>query len=363
MQSISLYLYRNKIDAYTNVDRTERFRRVYNRNTKVYRGVDNRLDLQVKNSDQKPYNIGNNVVIFSLTDRQGRSALRKDCVRIDSTIGRLNVTVTRDELLNLEDAYYDYSLILEQRNQIDQENYTVVSSSPLYIDSNYGAIGSIEVLGDVNGRVENSQIVNQFSYTNPSALGEPQSKFYISSLIDARENITVPQTLHTFQIYPKENYSGLVKIQASLDENNDPKNWIDVKDDSDIDANIVLNNQSVPIYKNITGKFRWFRIYHAPDASILNATFVVAQTILSSYTVSIANPGLGYSVGDSFVISGRRLGGESVTNDLVITVTEVSGDGRIQSFTSTGTSYPGVQTFVIEIDDPTESKIDKILYR
>jgi len=363
MQSISVYLYRNKIDAYTNADRAERFRKVYNRNTKVYRGVDNRLDLQIKNSDQKPYNIGNSSVVFTLVDRSGKSALRKDCNKIDVSRGRLNVFITSDELLDLEEAYYDYALILEQRNLIDQDNYTTVSSSPLYIDSNYGAIGTIEVVGDVNGTVQNSKIIDKFSYTNPSTLGEPEAKFYISSLIDARENLTVPQTLHTFQIYPKENYSGLVKIQASLDENNDPKNWIDVKDDDDVDANIVLDDQSTPIYKNITGKFRWFRIYHEPDSAILNASFVVAQTILSAYDVSVANSGLGYSPGDNFVISGRRLGGESVTNDLTITITGVSGDGRIETFTHTGISYPGVRTFVIDIDDPKESKIDKILYR
>ena len=56
MHLISVYLYQNKIDVFTNAAtawQTERYRRVYNRNIKIYRGVDNRIDIQVRNSDQK----------------------------------------------------------------------------------------------------------------------------------------------------------------------------------------------------------------------------------------------------------------------------------------------------------------------
>ena len=84
---------------------------------------------------------------------------------------------------------------------------------------------------------------------------------------------------------------------------------------------------------------------------------------MSSYNVALGNSGLGYSVGDVFTISGSRLGGESGTNDLVVTVLSVDSSGRISDFSYTGIAYPGVRTFVIDAEEPLMSKIDKILYR
>jgi hypothetical protein len=57
MQFNPVYLYPNKVDVFTtpsDIWSTERYRRVYNRNLKIFRGVDNRIDIQVRNSDKKP---------------------------------------------------------------------------------------------------------------------------------------------------------------------------------------------------------------------------------------------------------------------------------------------------------------------
>jgi hypothetical protein len=49
------------------------------------------------------------------------------------------------------------------------------------------------------------------------------------------------------------------------------------------------------------------------------------------YTVSITNPGTGYTIGDTLTILGSTLGGENVTNDLVVRVQQVDGlTGAIQ---------------------------------
>jgi hypothetical protein len=363
MQSISVYLYPNKIDAYTNVDQVERYRKVYNKNTKVYRGTDNRLDIRIKNSDQKPNTVVGYYIVFRLINRDNELVYEKDCTVIDATIGRLSVTITETELLDLEIGDYRFTISKESRTYLDDNNYTVNSTAPLYIDSQYGVFSTLEILGNISGNVTDSLEINKFSYTNPQALGEPEPKFYISGIIDAKNSVSTPQSLHTFQIFPSNNYSGTVKIQASLDEDNDPSNWFDLVAEGEQSSETVLNNNSTPFYKNIVGKYRWFRLYHTPRTASLTATFTIAQTILYSYTVALGNPGLGYSPGDVFTILGNRLGGESITNDLTITVTTVDDNGRITDFTYSGTSYPGVRTFVLDAVEPEERKIDKILYR
>ena len=61
MQLNPSYLYSNRVDVYTNLGTwtTARYRKVYQRNLKLYRGVDNRLDFQIKNGDERPQPISN----------------------------------------------------------------------------------------------------------------------------------------------------------------------------------------------------------------------------------------------------------------------------------------------------------------
>lgn len=358
MQLNSVYLYPNKIDLFTNALadwKIERFRKVYNRNLKVYRSVDNRIDFQVRNSDEKAASIANTVLVFNLIAREEKDlVLQKDCILQSSTQGRVYITITKEELLNLESGLYQYSIIQEQREAIDNNNYRVVSRTPLYQDSQYGAIGTIEILGDVLGEVDESLVVNKFSYTNPFTTGNLEKSFYYSSIINGQPQLATPQTLHTFQMYFKD-YSGEVVIQGSLDEDAAPDKWVDLE-------SMILAHASME-YRNIVGKYNWFRIKHTPNSANQTGSFVVQQTILNEYIVNIQQTGVGYSIGSVLTIKGIYLGGETPTHDLVITVTSVDEKGGITGITWTGLSYNGVKTFVVSSTQIADGTFDKILYR
>lgn len=357
MQINSLYLYPNKIDLFTSSLAswtTERYRQVYNRNLKIFRGADNRIDLQVKNSDQKPIDTSGSTLVFNLLTRDGKDLIwSKDCEIVSETTGRYRVFITEQELIDLESGNYEYSLIQENRQIIDSTEHRVTRRTPLYMDGQYDAVGTLEILDDVKGSVQDSTVINKFNYVNPFALADTSPPFFISSIIDAQPNINVPQSLHTFVIYSTD-YEGSVTIQGSLREDSAPSVWSDI-------VTFELDNDIV--YKNITGKYRWFRVKHEPSRVTSIAEFVIAQTILGYYTVTIRSPGSGYIVGDVITILGRNLGGETSTNDLTITVTGVDGIGKITNFTHTGISYNGVKTFVLRGESPQTGTLDKILYR
>lgn len=357
MQINSLYLYPNKIDLFTSSLAswtTERYRKVYNRNLKVFRSADNRIDLQVKNSDQKPISTAGSTLVFNLLSREGKDLVwSKDCEVVSDVVGRYRITITREELLDLEIGNYEYSVVQETRDDINSTNYRVIRRTPLYMDSQYDAVGTLEIVDDLLGSVQDSLVVDKFSYTNPFTIGETNSPFNVSSIIDAQPNINIPQSLHTFVFY-STNYEGSITIQGSLREDAAPSVWSDI-------ATFQLEGDLV--YKNVTGKYRWFRVRHEPSRVTSIAEFVIAQTILGDYTVTIRSPGSGYLVGDTITILGRNLGGETGTNDLVITVTAVDPLGEITNFTHTGVSYNGVRTFVLRGDGPATGKLDKVLYR
>ena len=357
MQFNPVYLYSNKLDVFTNpLDSwtTERYRRVYNRNLKIYRSVDNRIDVQVRNSDQKASNITGSTLVFNLMTRETKDLIfQKDFSAMDLVTGKVTVILTEYELLDIDPGFYDYSIIKEVRETVDSTDYRVTSRIPMYMDSQYDTLGTIEVLGDVLGDVEPSVTVDKFEYVNPFTTGEENSKFYISSIVDAKPQINSSGGLHTFQFY-STNYQGTVMIQGSIDEQGGtPKTWVDI-------SPVDLTSER---YKNITGKWNWFRIKHTPGSISKIASFTIAQTLLLTYEVTIGNAGQGYSVGDTIVITGNRLGGELGTNDLTITVSAVDIDGGVTGITWTGLSYNGVKTFVLDDSNITVGTLDKILYR
>lgn len=266
MNLASVYLYPNKIDAFTNSLETlqsERYRKVYNKNLKIYRSVDNKIELRVKNGDQKSFDIGQQSLVFSLIayDTQ-RLVLKKDCVVRDASKGIAYIEISRNEMLDLENGFYRYSLYLENRTDLGdstEETHIVERRIPLYTDSQYDTLAVLEVAGDVMGDVEPSLVVDKFSYSDPSKFGETTPLNYTSSIIDAQPLNHKSQ--HTFQFYTKD-YQGTVSIEASLDEQGaTPKNWTEIlsfSPEDDLD------------YRNVQGKYNWFRIKHRPTVGTLD---------------------------------------------------------------------------------------------
>jgi hypothetical protein len=358
MQSISVYLYPNKLDAHTNsvADwKTERYRRVYNRNIKVYRGVDNRIDLQVRNSDQKPKDVTASAVVFTLLERdQQKKVFEKDCNIVSALNGRFFVNLSESDLDNIEPGFYQYSLRTEQRISLTDGNYQVSNSSLLYTDSQYGAIGIVEIFGSIQGEPLPSVEIKEFNRIVD--FQEAKTRF-TSSFIDARPETSTPQKLHTFQIFPT-NYTGIVTIEGSLDNGASPSNWVDLDSET-------LHVSSETFYFNIVGKYNWFRVRHDAESDEIDGTFIVTQGTYSlEYDVVISNGGKDYTVGEQFVIQGRNLGGESPTHNLTVTVTGVDQNGSITDITWTGVSQNGVRIFVVNARDPDlVGSVDRILYR
>ena len=359
MQFNPVYLYANKLDVFTSPSdswSTERYRRVYNRNLKIYRGVDNRIDIQVRNNDQKASNVVGSTLVFNLVSKDTKNlVLQKDFTAMDLTTGKVTIILNEGELLNLENGFYQYSIVKEVRETVDSTDYKVISKIPLYVDSQYDTVGTLEISGDVYGDVAESTIINTFNYVNPFTQGDSTPAWFESAIIDARPKVKTGNALHTFQFY-STNYSGSVVIQGNLDDQGgSPREskWVTIE-------SVDLTSEH---YKNIVGNWSWLRIKHIPTRSSNVAQFVINQTMLLNYQVAVYSPGSGYQVGDVITIEGNKLGGALSTNDLTITVTGVNPGGAITTIDWTGTSYNGVKTFVLSGTTADVGSLDKVLYR
>lgn len=326
---------------------------MYNRNLKIYRGVDNRLEFRVKNSDQKPQPVTGKFFVFNLMSRDTKSlSLRQDCVIDDGPSGKISVTIPSALLDYLEPGFYEFSLVYEVRVPADAGSYVVTEKGPTYIDSQYGAVAVVEIIDNVEGEPLPSHKVSEFKrYVQPWH----DEDYFESGLIYSNSQLVTANSIHTFQFY-FTNYTGRVTIQGSIDEGSDPQIWSDLKTIQYLGADKE--------YENLVGKYNFFRIRHMPYAADVVGSFQVGLTILGEYQVAVVNGGRGYAVGNSILIKGSRLGGEQNTNDLTITVLGVDPNGAVTSITWQGRSYNGVTQYTISNETLTSSgKFDKILYR
>lgn len=355
MQLCSLYLYPNHLDLFTNLDMwvSERYRRVYNRNLKLYRGLDNKIEFRVRSSDQKFKNIGDSIFVMNIINSETKKLLlSKDITTQDSSTGKLYVIIESHELQHIESGIYDYTIFYETRNNIDSVLHSVSERYPVYFDSQYDSFGNIEIINDVFGDPSPSNEIKEFKFNVQYDTGDD---FYLSGIIDANSQLVTPQSLHTFQMYFSD-YTGRVTIQGSLDRGGNPQVWSDLA----VLDYINVNKE----YVNLTGKYSFFRIKHVPNLPGLLGSFEIDQTIFGYYNVSILNPGRGYSVGNQLTIKGNTLGGSTPSNDLIITITGIDDSGGIIAFAHTGRSYNGTSSFVRgSANIPNTGKFDKILYR
>ena len=140
MQLNSVYLYPNRVDAFTNLSiwETGRYRKVYNKNIKIYRSINNRVDFQIRNSDEKSIALTSTNLVFTLIEPETQKLLlQKDCTVVSSSTGKVFVTLSETELNDLDQGFYKYSLVAESRTE-SNGSYIVTDRSPLYVDAQYG---------------------------------------------------------------------------------------------------------------------------------------------------------------------------------------------------------------------------------
>jgi len=344
MQVNPVYLYRNKSNVFVSADpwTTERYRQVYQRNFKVYRGVDNKLDFQVRNSDQKPLNVNNYTLVFNIIEIKSQQLLvSKDFTVISAEQGQITLTLTELNLNSLLPGSYHFSIVREYRGESGEK----LSQSPLYVDSQYGSFGVIEVFSDLYGEPKDSTVIDTFDLVPANWPNDGTSR---SELAYASPELSTSQTIHTFAIYQTD-YKGMIYIEASTEQGGTPRagSWTVLK---------TLTYPSDVRYINVEGKWNWFRVKHIPYIGVFEITLIAGKT----YSLKLINGGRGYSVDDQYTIKGSKLGGSDGIHDLIVNISSVDQDGKIINF-----SHSGVSNYLTPNQTKTISlgSLDKVLYR
>ena len=149
MQTIKLYLYNQKVEVQI-VDPTiftTRNRVVYSHPIVVYQGIDNPLQIVLKNQDQKTVDLTGYAVQADLQDPTNQVTIESYAVNwIDITKGQGSLLIDRQTLDSLEQRIYKLTFkAIRQSNNAER---------PLFIYDNYGVPLDLQVRPAYYSRVE-----------------------------------------------------------------------------------------------------------------------------------------------------------------------------------------------------------------
>ena len=242
MQHIPIYLYDNNITLlYSNAGVPNRGDKVYQRDLKAYKGVDNAIKLQVKNNDQKKVDMSSKNLQFNIVDRANRvNYVTKTAENINATSGVFEIVLSDNDLRDLSAQWYNYSI-------------TVIGEagdkSVAYVDDAFEAKGNIQIIDAVYPDFAESnemRLINGTEYT---------------SAVDARADLNKNPALHTAQVKFDTIFSGTITAQASMNTSfsQDNDEFFDVHTTN-------YSNQSVTDYFNFTGVYAQVRFRVEADA-------------------------------------------------------------------------------------------------
>ena len=241
MQLTPRYLVNNVITIIASeVGITTEYKKVYTRQLKVYRGIDNRLQFRLVNADQKPISVTNYTPKFVAFDESGKQVIKHDGVLNyldDSSAARgmFTVNITENDLYDIPRQYLRYNIYLT-----DSSNNRTLTYSDSHFDNN------------------STIFVDDYAFPGPSdtynvtTFTQDGSVWYSES-ISAEPAINGNEALHTAAIYTN-NYTGTVITQATLENTiSAGTNW------ANLITSTFTGSETAPVPVNFNGVFSYIR--------------------------------------------------------------------------------------------------------
>ena len=355
MRKISSYLYPNRIEIIADLAAfyTENTN-VYQRNVKIYNGIDNTIEFDIKNADQKRIDLVQFQQLWlNVMDASGNELPNSPYAVTPTALkGIATAVIPEADLVNLSDQYLKYSL-------------TGLKDSAdvlFYADTRFGAAGTIELIGNALPTIRDEKVYDSFT-AEIDLKGQPT---HHSSAIPATFYEAVPTEEMSIDVSIK-GLTGSVWIEATKDDTISVESF----KKGDIVKTFPSAEDFTGIWSNTVAvnDYRYFRVsYTTPTANGVGSSFSVSKEN-NTYTVSIRAGGTGYAVGSQIKVLGSVLGGTDIINDLIITVTSVdaASTGYISSYavssitavTSSGTASNGTATYIVTGTNITGT-VDKV---
>jgi len=213
MQRIQVYLYPNRITLVSNLDEGSannvEWRIVYQRTVKIYKGIDNIIELELKNNDQKRIELGISELKLVLMDQSQNliNTYTAQSLEDSTQVGLARITIPSADIANLDPQYLRFAVY--QVNAIFENLLT-------YTDSQFGAVGTIQLLNGINYNIiQNRKYDRWTTETNyQSSRWEERRVYYNSEAIQLADyRAIVPEEI-TLKIKMND-FFGKIYVQGT----------------------------------------------------------------------------------------------------------------------------------------------------
>jgi len=216
MQKILSYLYPNRINLLADLAGfTTEYTNVYQRNVKIYQGVDNVIEFDIKNADQKRIDLTTITSLqMNLMDQSG-NALPNSPYTITPNApitGISTAVIPSADLTDLTPQTLKYSI-----TAIDSASRHI----PLYADSRFGAVANMELLGSAVPVAKKAIVLARFS----GEINFMGNVINHSSAVATKLYEAVPTEQMLFSIIVSSGFVGKVYIEATKDSTVSVESW------------------------------------------------------------------------------------------------------------------------------------------
>lgn len=358
MQKISSYLYPNRIELLADLATfTVEYTNVYQRTVKIYKGIDNTIEFDIKNADQKRIDLTTlSSIQLNVMDAMGNALPNSPyAVSATSVKGIATVVIPQADIDSLDDQFLRYSVTAVKD----------LADVMLYADSRFGAVSTIELVGSAMPITRPNRVFKSFT-AEIDLNGVPTNH---SSAIPAKFYEAVPTSILSFDVDVR-GFVGSVWLEATKATTISVESFKHSDYLRSFTSTITAPATTIVSFADIpVGEYQYFRIsYSTPTANGVGSSYTVTKEN-GTYTVTIRAGGTGYAVGSQMKVLGSVLGGVDGINDLIISVTAIDGASQgnvssyalssVSSISFAGTASAGTGTYIVTGTNITGT-VDKV---
>ncbi|MAH07465.1 hypothetical protein CMI38_04415 [Candidatus Pacearchaeota archaeon] len=274
------YLYDNTIPIYFDSGIGNEYRRqekMYERLLKFYKGINNEVQFQFYNHDNKKVNIGQHTIKFNLLDKENRSTkVSQDLTIVDAQKGIAKLSLTESQVRDLTSQFYNYSL------QVSDDGET--NTKIVYAGTDFDSSGKAEVISGIYPEFVTSTEITSFT---------TDGKVLKSSTVSADPENNSNQAIHTVQ-FDLDDFSGTIVIKGTLADTGayatgNVADWFSITPDGEADESLDFTSftgQKIYTFKGVYSKIAFDVQYTGAttDRSFGIGPLSVAGFVLGEHT-------------------------------------------------------------------------------
>lgn len=258
---------------------------MYNKNIKLFKGIDNKVQFSIRDHDRKPYHLGEKELVLKIINPRFKEPFVKSLTCDDKFKGLFSVSFTDKELRDFDVTTYTATVYAQK---INEENPEIIEEQDLlYSGTDWTPMIYIEIADDVVNGYKPSVQLNPETFLHNFYIQKEDGQrydYYVSSRIKADDS-----DYHTASVTVEDNFVGKVIMEASMEVNpeNNEADWMNVKElifvnppkeeekteDSNVNDETLevviegIENKDGTYLMNESGNFMWIRFKIISKAS------------------------------------------------------------------------------------------------